>query len=68
MPTRPEGVTNLHEALHDMLVHCGVLADDNCTIIVSTDGSRVMYDKNKPRTEVEITELEDQYYQFGMEV
>ena len=31
-------LTNLHEALHDILVHYGVLSDDNCKIIVSTDG------------------------------
>ncbi len=69
MPTRRRvDLTNLHEALHDILVSCGALEDDNCNIIVSTDGSRVLYDKNKPRTEVEIVELEDEYYQFGMEV
>lgn len=68
MPTRRRvDLVNLHAALHDMLVHCEALADDNCTIIVSTDGSRVLYDKNKPRTEVEITEL-DEYYQFKLEV
>lgn len=49
---------NLHEALHDTLVKYGVLADDNCNIIVSTDGSRVYYDKENPRTEVEITRSE----------
>ena len=52
-------LTNLHEALHDVLVHCGALEDDNCKIVVSTDGSRVDYDKDNPRTEVEITFLED---------
>lgn len=48
-------LTNLHEALHDILVHYGILADDNSNIIVSTDGSRVHVDKWHPRTEVEIT-------------
>lgn len=51
-------LTNLHEALHDILVHYGVLADDNYKIIVSTDGSYVDVDKWHPRTEVIITELE----------
>lgn len=56
MPTRRRvDLTNLHEALHDVLVHFGVLADDNSQIIVSTDGSRVLYDKHNPRTVVEIT-------------
>lgn len=68
MPTRRVvDLCNLHAALHDTLVHHGLLKDDNCSIIVSTDGSRVLYDKNRARTEVEITELEE-YYQFSMGV
>lgn len=60
MPTRRRvDLTNLHEALHDILVEYKVLSDDNCNIIVSTDGSRVRYDKENPRTEVEITEALD---------
>jgi len=58
MPTRRKvDLTNLHEALHDVLVHHGVLADDNSRIIHSTDGSYVDYDKENPRTEVTITDL-----------
>ena len=49
-------LTNLHNALCDVLVAAGVLADDNCRIIVSMDGSRVRCDKKNPRTEVTITE------------
>ena len=45
---------NLNAALHDILVHYKLLKDDNCKIIVSTDGSRVFFDKYDPRTEVEI--------------
>ena len=51
-------LTNLHEALHDILVHYGVLVDDNSKIIVSTDGGYVDVDKWNPRTEVTITDLE----------
>ena len=59
MPTRRRvDLTNLHEALHDVLVKCEVLEDDNCKIIAATDGSRVRYDKENPRTEVIITALE----------
>ena len=47
-------LTNLQECLHDVLVDSGILADDSYRIIVSTDGSRVRYDKNHPRTEVAI--------------
>lgn len=61
MPTRRRvDLTNLHEALHDVLVKCEVLKDDNSKIIVSTDGSRVLYDKDNPRTEVTITSMEDE--------
>lgn len=59
MPTRRRvDLTNLLEAIDDVLVHYGVLADDNCRIIVSHDGSRVFYDKARPRTEVTIRVLE----------
>lgn len=55
MPTRRKvDLTNLLEALDDVLVVAGVLADDNCKIIVSHDGSRVYYDKAHPRTEVTV--------------
>ena len=45
----------LEQGLHDLLVDRGILADDNSRIIVSTDGSRVLYDRMNPRTEVTIT-------------
>lgn len=55
MPTkRRVDLCNLHEALCDVLVKYGVLEDDNSSIVVSMDGSRVLYDKENPRTEVEI--------------
>lgn len=47
-------ITNLHSALHDILVKVGVLEDDNYKIVASTDGSRVFVDEGNPRTEVEI--------------
>ena len=58
MPTRrmPD-LCNLHEALCDVLVKYRIVADDNAKIIVSMDGSRVLYDKENPRTEVYITEI-----------
>jgi len=59
MPThRRVDLINLHSALHDILVKANVLMDDNCQIVVSTDGSRVLYDKENPRTEVTITPYE----------
>lgn len=55
MPTRRRvDLTNLLEAIDDVIVAAGLLADDHCKIIVSHDGSRVAYDKQNPRTEVTI--------------
>lgn len=52
---RKVDLTNLESALLDVLVKYQVLKDDNSKIVVSTDGSRVFYDKENPRTEVEIS-------------
>ena len=58
MPThRIVDLVNLQEALLDVLVKYRLLDDDNSRIVVSMDGSRVEYDKDNPRTEVEITEV-----------
>jgi Holliday junction resolvase RusA-like endonuclease len=58
MPTRRKcDLTNLLEATDDMLVHYKIIEDDNYSIIVGHDGSRVYYDKVNPRTEIEITYL-----------
>lgn len=59
LPTkRLTDLSNLISAAHDCLVAAGTLADDNYNIIHSVDGSRVYYDKENPRTEIEITEVE----------
>lgn len=55
MPTaRRVDLTNLLEALDDVLVAAGVLADDNSNILYSHDGSRVFVDRENPRTEIVI--------------
>lgn len=60
MPTkRRVDLTNLLEAVDDVLVKYNVLADDHAGIIVSHDGSRVLYGKENPRTEIYITEVND---------
>lgn len=60
MPTRRRvDLTNLLEAIDDVMVKTGLLADDDFTIIQSHDGSRVLYDKDRPRTEVYITEMSE---------
>lgn len=56
MPTKRRcDLTNLLEAIDDVMVNAGLLSDDNYTVIESHDGSRVLYDKENPRTEVYIT-------------
>ena len=58
MPTRRKcDLTNLLEAIDDIMVKSGLLSDDNFTIIESHDGSRVLYDKENPRTEVQIVQI-----------
>lgn len=49
---------NLLAATCDILSDFGVIKDDNCKIVVSHDGSRVKYDKECPRVEIEIEKVE----------
>ena len=51
---------NLYEALDDILVKEGILADDNRKIIRSRDGSRVLYDKDNPRAEIYIYDYKEE--------
>ncbi|MDO5549425.1 MAG: hypothetical protein Q4F79_13200 [Eubacteriales bacterium] len=57
---RAVDLSNLLEATDDILTHCGILADDNCRVIASHDGSRVLYDKLNPRAEVYITPFDEE--------
>lgn len=60
MPTRHRvDITNLMSATHDLLVDANVLVDDDSKIVKSVDGSRVLYDKENPRVEIVITEVEE---------
>ena len=61
MPTRHRvDLSNLISATCDVLVHYGVLKDDNCTIVESHDGSRVKYDKESPRVEITIEDTKNE--------
>lgn len=51
-------LANLIEATTDILVKAGVLEDDHCRIVAGHDGSRVEYDKENPRAEIWIEEME----------
>jgi Holliday junction resolvase RusA-like endonuclease len=59
LPTRRRtDLTNLLEAVDDLLVSSGIIADDHYGIVTGHDGSRCFWDKNNPRTEIVITKLE----------
>ena len=59
MPTeRPVDLTNLLEAVDDVLVKYGILEDDNNKIVAGHDGSRVYVDKGNPRIVVSVEELD----------
>lgn len=47
-------LTNLLEAIDDILVKYGILADDNFKVIRTHDGSTVLIDRDNPRTEITI--------------
>lgn len=58
MPTkRIVDLVGLLQAVDDVLTHYKVIEDDNSRIVAGHDGSRVLYDKENPRTEITITEL-----------
>lgn len=56
---------NLYASLDDILVKEGILKDDNRNIIRSRDGSRVLYDKARPRAEIYIFEYEEKEEEDG---
>lgn len=61
VPTKRKcDLTNMLEAIDDIMVKRGLLADDNYTVIEAHDGSRVLYDKENPRTEVYITPIQEE--------
>ena len=50
---------NLQAQADDLLVFAGILEDDNSNIVKSHDGTRVLYDKENPRTEIMITDYKE---------
>ena len=59
MTARRVDLANLIEATTDILVKAHVLEDDNSKIVAAHDGSRVDYDKQNPRVEIWIEEMEE---------
>lgn len=55
---RKRDLTNFLEAIDDVLVKYQVVEDDNRDIIASHDGSLILYNKESPRIEIEITKKE----------
>lgn len=55
---RKVDLTNLLSATCDVLVKYGVVMDDNRDIVAGHDGSKVLYCREMPRTEIEITRVE----------
>lgn len=59
MPTRRRvDLVNLLEAIDDVLVHYKIIVDDSASYIGGHDGSRVLYDKENPRTEIYFSALD----------
>ena len=56
---RKRDLTNLENAIADILVKYKVLEDDNYNIIASWDGTRVIYKKGKEETIIEINKMEE---------
>ena len=60
LPTnRRTDLTNLLEAVDDLLVSAGILVDDHYGIVAGHDGSRCYVDRKLPRTEIVITKMEE---------
>ena len=56
---RKRDLTNLENAIADILVKYNVLADDNYNIIAGWDNSRIIYEKGRKETIIEITKIEE---------
>ena len=56
---RKKDIVNLLNAIQDVLVKYEVLEDDNYNIVASVDGSRIIYEKGREETIIEITKLEE---------
>lgn len=60
---RKRDLTNLENAIADILVKYKVLEDDNYNILAGWDGSRIIYrPEEEPEIVIEITKMEGQEY------
>ena len=54
---RKRDIVNLLNAMQDILVKYGVIEDDNYNIVASVDGSRIIYEKGREETIIEIEKI-----------
>lgn len=54
---RKRDLTNLENAIADILVKYKIIEDDNYNIIAGWDGSRIIYKKGKEEIIIEITKM-----------
>ena len=54
---RKRDIVNLLNAIQDILVKYNVIADDNYSIVHSIDGSRIIYEKGREETIIEIERI-----------
>lgn len=57
-------LANMLNAVDDILVKHGTITDDNRNIVYSHDGSRILWDKEHPRVEIEITKTDRKDFQI----
>lgn len=58
LPNRyPSSLLGLQEAVEEVLVDCNMLSTNDSRVLASTDGSRILFDKTFPRTEIEISRI-----------
>lgn len=66
MPKNLPDLTNLLEATDDILVHYGIIADDNVSIVIGHDGSRVHFVLGEPFTTIAITPKDSEFWHGGL--
>lgn len=57
---RKRDLTNLENAIADILVKYKVIEDDNYNIIQSWDGSRIIYEKGREEIIIEINQIKEE--------
>ena len=59
---RRRDLVNLLNAIQDILVKYGAISDDNYNVVQSVDGSRIIYEKGREETIIEIGVIENDIY------